>query len=72
MSARVAPGSRSCGLGLLLGLGSGFGFHCVLASAVPQWSAAFSWLASIRVVQRPARGGGNDHGGGLSGIGCWP
>jgi hypothetical protein len=72
MSARVAPGSRSCGLGLLLGLGSGFGFHCVLAPAVPQRSAVFSSLASIRVAQRPPDGGRNDHGGALSGTGRWP
>jgi hypothetical protein len=62
----------ACGLDLLLGLGSGFGFYCVFASAVPQWSAAFSSVASIRVAQRPAGGGGNDHGGVLSGTGRWP
>jgi hypothetical protein len=47
----------------------GFGFRVWVSSAVPQWSAAFCSLASIRLAQRTAGGGGNDYGGVLSGTG---
>ena len=50
----------------------GFGLIVFFGPVVPQWSIAFSSLASLRLAQRLGRGGGNDCGGIFSGCEVWP
>ena len=50
----------------------GFGLIVFFGPVVPQWSIAFSSLASLRLAQRLGGGGGNDYGGIFSGCEVWP